>query len=106
MTIYTPDPEARAKVILAALAPISDKLRQTGASVACMERPGFVHGVTMTVTTQARYYEAVASELDQFAARSGGTVRRADPAAIAASDPDGECLAILSHTIVRRRAAA
>lgn len=105
MTIFAPDPEARAKSIRADFAPIADKLRQIGASVSIMEHPGLVHGVTMMVDTLGRLYEAVVSELDQFAAHSGGTVRRADPAAIAAGDPDGECLAFLSHTIARRRAA-
>lgn len=107
MTILDPDPEARAQIIRAALAPVADKLRQTGAIVSVMEMPGpITRTISMMVTTQGRYYEAIAAELDQFAARGGGTVRRADPAAIAAGDPDGECLAFLSHTIVRRRAAA
>ncbi len=106
MTIYHPDPEARAKAIRGDLAPIGDKLRQIGATVAFMEHPGPVtHGVTMSVTTRSRLYKDVAAELEQFAARSGGKVYRADPADIAAGDPDGECLAILSHTVARRRTA-
>lgn len=107
MTIRDPDPEARAKIIRTALAPVADKLRSTGAVVSVMEMPGpITRTITMMVTTRGRYYEAVAAELDQFATQSGGTVRRADPAAIVAGDPDGECLAFLSHTIVRRSVAA
>ncbi|SEM06006.1 hypothetical protein SAMN04515666_1074 [Bosea lupini] len=106
MTIYHPDLEARAKAIRANLAHIADKLRQLGAAVSVMEMPGpITHTITMMVTTRGRHYEAVAAELEQFAVRSGGTVRRADPADIAAGDPDRECLAALSHTVARRRAA-
>lgn len=104
MAICDPDPEARTKIIRAALVPIADKLRQAGASVAFMEHPGpITHGVTMTVTTRGRFYKAVTAELEQLAARNGGKVYSADPAEIL--DDDAECLAILSHTIVRRRAA-
>lgn len=103
--IFDPNPAARAKSIRADLAPVADELRQIGASVSIMQHPGLVHGVTMMVATPGRLYEEVVSKLDQFAARSGGTVRHADPAAIVVGDPDGECLAFLSHTIVRRRAA-
>ncbi|BCB17930.1 hypothetical protein [Bosea sp. ANAM02] len=107
MAICDPDPEARAKAIRADLAPIADKLRQIGATIAFMEHPDpITHGVTMSVTTRGRLYDAVTAELERFAARSGGKVYRADPADIAAGDPDGECLAILSHIVVRRRAAA
>lgn len=106
MTIYATDPEARTKSIRADLASVADKLRQIGATVSFMESPGpITHGVTMSVTTRGQLYDAVTTELEQFAARSGGKVYRADPADIAAGDPDVECLAILSHTIVRRRAA-
>jgi predicted methyltransferase len=106
MAICDPDPEARAKIIRAALAPVADKLRQTGAVVSVVEMPGpITRTISMMVTTRGRYYEAVAAELEKFAARSGGTVYRANPAAIAAGDPDGECFATLSHTIARRRAA-
>ena len=106
MTIYAPDPKARTKSIRADLAPVADKLRQLGATVAFMEHPSPVtHSVTMSVTTRGPLYDAVTAELEQFAARSGGKVYRADPADIAAGDPDGECLAILSHTVAQRRAA-
>jgi len=106
MMIYAPDPEARAKAIRADIAPIAEKLRQLGASVSVMEMPGLItHTISMMVTTRGRHYEAVAAELEQFAAHSGGTVRRADPADITAGDPDGECLAALSHTVARRGAA-
>ena len=52
MTIYAPDPKARTKSIRADLAPVADKLRQLGATVAFMEHPSPVtHSVTMSVTT-------------------------------------------------------
>lgn len=105
MAISDPDPEARAKIIRTAFAPIADKLRQTGASVSIVGGAADIaYTFSILVTTLARHYAAVVSELDQFAAHSGGTVRRAHPADIAAGDPNGECFVSLSHIIVPRRA--
>lgn len=104
-----PNPAACVIKLRNALAPVTDQLRQKGATVEFLDQGNrLLHTIVMMVTMRFPLAEAMAAtmKLKDFAERSGGTVYGTLLTTEKTDVPEGEYRVALSYTVVKRGVAA